>query len=102
MHGEITLDAYPGSYYPCAVAVIEGPNGERLPVWNDWDAPGTARAFGWDIATVRPDLNCDHDGTDGTVNCTCGATVAEFMGAALEFIRDNDGATAPDPGYWGE
>jgi hypothetical protein len=46
---------------------------------------------------------CAHDGTDGTVDCKhCGVTAGEFIAAAGEWLRDNDGATADDPGYFSE
>jgi len=44
---------------------------------------------------------CDHSFTDGTVECPeCGVTADEFIAAAGEWLRDNDGATAEDPGYF--
>ncbi len=44
---------------------------------------------------------CDHDSTDGTVDCkVCGVTALEFITAADQWLRDNDGATADDPGYF--
>ncbi len=52
-----------------------------------------------DNPTIRP--CCEHDGTDGTVDCACGVTAADFIAAAYDWLRDNDGATAEDPGYFG-
>lgn len=44
---------------------------------------------------------CDHDSTDGTVPCkTCGLQPGDFMSAAYDWLKDNDGATADDPGYF--
>lgn len=44
---------------------------------------------------------CQHDGTDGTVDCPdCGVTASEFISAAREWLDNNDGATADDPGYF--
>lgn len=44
---------------------------------------------------------CDHDGTDGTVDCkACGLTAGDFIAAAGEWLSENDGATAEDPGYF--
>lgn len=44
---------------------------------------------------------CDHDATDGTVDCkACGVTASEFISAAYDWLIANDGATADDPGYF--
>ena len=44
---------------------------------------------------------CEHDGTDGTVACDkCGMTASQFICAAGEWLNDNDGAEAEDPGYF--
>jgi hypothetical protein len=44
---------------------------------------------------------CDHRNTDGTVSCRCcGVTTSEFISAAGDYLSDNDGATAEDPGYF--
>ena len=44
---------------------------------------------------------CDHDETDGTVDCPkCGCTASQFITAAGEWLEENDGATADDPGYF--
>lgn len=46
---------------------------------------------------------CDHDATDGTVDCKeCGLTASDFIGAAYDWLRDNNGAAADDPGYFTE
>ena len=46
---------------------------------------------------------CEHRGTDGTVDCKeCGCTASAFIEAAGEWLRENDGATADDPGYFAE
>lgn len=46
---------------------------------------------------------CPHDGTDGTIDCPdCGLTATEFISAAYDWLRDNDGAEADDPGYFSE
>lgn len=72
----------------------------------DYDFPGVASTFGWNMVTVqRPEREanpCEHAGTDGTVNCPdCGLTADVFIAAASEWLYDNDGATADDPGYFG-
>ena len=88
--------------------------GNSVLVQTDWDFPGTARTFGWNIEDVQQapgedeDGNelpapphCDHAGTDGTVTCPgCGLTATEFITAAGEWLDANDGATAEDPGYF--
>jgi hypothetical protein len=44
---------------------------------------------------------CDHSGTDGTIDCKdCGVTASEFIESAREFLEENDGAEADDPGYF--
>jgi len=54
----------------------------------------------WQDESENP---CRHSETDGTVDCPeCGVTAGEFIGAASEWLSDNDGATADDPGYFGE
>jgi hypothetical protein len=82
-------------------------------VQTDWDFPATARTFGWDIQevqayaadedgmTLETKMNCSHRGTDGTVTCPdCGVTATEFITAAGEWLDDNIGAEAEDPGYF--
>ena len=54
-----------------------------------------------DHAWDDPQLLCDHNGTDGTVDCPeCDVTAGEFISAAREWLNENDGATADDPGYF--
>lgn len=68
-------------------------------VQTDWDYPGLASSFGWNI---REDGNngCEHDGTDGTVDCpSCGRTAAEFIGSAAEYL-DGEPVAYDDPGYF--
>ena len=77
-------------------------------IQTDWDFPGTARTFGWNMQEVqaKPEHSatvvcCEHAGTDGTVNCPdCGLTATEFITAAGEWLDDNIGAEAEDPGYF--
>ncbi len=89
-------------------------------VQTDWDFPGVARTFGWDMREVQKTLDpndfdteeafeaasalvrrCDHDSTDGTVQCReCGVDAGRFIRAARDFLDENDGATAEDPGYF--
>lgn len=45
---------------------------------------------------------CDHSGSDGTVDCKeCGCKASQFIQAARQWLDDNDGAQAEDPGYFG-
>ena len=109
---------------PCCPGQIVNADGQSILVQIDWDYPGTASTFGWDIRTVQrcphcggaPDSAdgahgecddcdqlfplCDHDDTDGTVDCGCGVTAGQFIEAAAEFLDGADGATADDPGYF--
>lgn len=43
---------------------------------------------------------CDHSHTDGTVDCKCGVAAHDFIQAARQWIDDNDGTEAEDPGYF--
>jgi hypothetical protein len=99
---------------------------ETLLIQNDWDCPGVATSFGWSIQEVQKKVECEHEdselcgfecdtcdlkpaephcehsGTDGTVDCKeCGLTALDFINAAERWLRDNDGAEADDPGYFG-
>lgn len=85
---------------PCEI-VPEDSNLEAILIQTDWDFPGVAASFGWDIRSVQKGRKrCSHNGTDGTIDCACGVTVAQFIESALQFIEDNDGAEAEDPGYF--
>jgi len=90
---------------PCCPGEIVNDDGRTLLIQTDWDYCGTARSFGWDMRTVQAghagEWDCSHDGTDGTVDCPhCPLKASAFMEAAHEWLRDNDGATADDPGYF--
>jgi len=87
---------------PCCPGEIVAEDGRTVLVQTDWDWPGVASTFGWSIRNLVPDGQaCDHNGTDGTVDCPeCGITAADFISAAGEWLRDNNGATADDPGYF--
>lgn len=94
----------------CPGEIIDDDTGRTIPVQTDWGYPGVAGSFGWSLRVVqRNKLDCDsyeicgHSGTDGTIDCPeCGITVGEFIEAAREWLEDNDGATADDPGYFQE
>lgn len=113
---------------PCCPGEIVNDDGRTLLIQTDWDFPGTASTFGWSLrsvqkcpacgstdCTVEDDIatcdNCDcrcrafepceHDGTDGTVKCEeCGCNPGDFIHASGNWLSDNDGLTADDPGYF--
>jgi hypothetical protein len=50
---------------------------------------------------LKEEKPCDHDRTDGTVDCPeCGLSASEFISAAGDWLDEHDGATADDPGYF--
>ena|ERR1035437_1021040 len=50
-------------------------------------------------ALVQP--CCEHRNTDGTVDCKlCGVTATDFINSAGEYLSNNDGKEADDPGYF--
>ena len=97
---------------------------QTILIQTDWEYPAVANSFGWSLRTVQRckecgrvdtaihgerwecaecgnrNKTCDHDSTDGTVDCPCGVGAMEFISAAGEWLRDNHGATADDPGYF--
>jgi hypothetical protein len=109
---------------------IVHPDGRTVMVQTDWDYLGVASTFGWRLSSVQrapryccgEETSCDdptctaarelaakiakrgpceHDGTDGTIDCPdCGVTADEFISAADDWLAENDGATADDPGYF--
>jgi hypothetical protein len=108
---------------PCCPGAIVAEDGRRQLIIVDWDCPSVARTFGWSMWRVQRCLQCegiagvagdgrayccntwapecDHEHTDGTVNCPdCGVEAGDFIAAAGQWLRDNDGATANDPGYF--
>ena len=87
---------------PCVGRIVNDDGADVL-VQTDWDYPGVASTFGWDIESVQADDDspCDHSGSDGTIDCGCGVSAGEFITSAGEFLQGADGATADDPGYFG-
>lgn len=109
---------------------IVGPNGQTRLIQTDWDYCGTASSFGWSVQQVQMcpacgergvKTDCDHEfqctndecrvhlfepcdhGTDGTVDCRkCGIKNHHFISAAGDWLSENDGAEAEDPGYFTE
>ncbi len=68
--------------------------------WLEEDANGHP-SQGVCMGCGRDFQQCQHDATDGTVDCKeCGVTASEFMAGAYDWLRDNDGVTAADPGYF--
>lgn len=81
------------------------PTKNSVLVQTDWDFPGTASTFGWDMREVqqedRRESPCDHHSTDGTVTCRgCGLTATDFISVAYDWLVANDGVTVEDPGYF--
>jgi|GEM_PF-5509400 hypothetical protein len=97
---KITLDSNP-SDAPCCLKIISD-DGRDLLIQSDYDFPGIANAFGWNMRSVQNDNGtCEHTHTDGTIDCPdCGIKALTFIHAAREWLDDNDGATAEDPGYF--
>jgi hypothetical protein len=61
-------------------------------VQTDWEYPSLANAFGWQVKRVRgKDPECEHDGTDGTVDCPGCVTTSEFLAHAYDFLAGKDG-----------
>lgn len=98
----ITLDANP-SDAPCCVKII-AEDGRDILIQTDWEWPGIATTFGWSVSDVPPNTTratCDHDGTDGTIDCPCcGLRAGAFIQAARQFLDRNDGESTVDPGYF--
>ena len=81
--------------------LIVNEDGQDLLVQTDWDRPGIASHFGWDKFNVQASsYSCDHDYSDGTVDCKCGVKVGDFISSATEFLDDNIGAETDDPGWF--
>ena len=89
---------------PCQIlAFDEEKQVGAILVDSDWGYPGYASAFGWSTRDVQVDeeRQCDHDSTDGTVDCKeCGCKVGAFIESAYDFLASNDGLEANDPGYF--
>lgn len=95
---------------PCCPGEIVNHDGRTILIQTDWDFPGVARTFGWDMSSVVVEkaglmigAGCLHEATDGTVPCrNCKLPAGDFIAAAYDWLCDNDGATAEDPGYFSE
>lgn len=90
--------------------VLTAEDGRSVLVQTDWDYPGVASSFGFNLADVQV-MNrryyglaaCQHDGTDGTIKCQkCGLLPVTFIEAAAAYLDEQDGAEVDDPGYFDE
>lgn len=86
----------------CPGEIVRECDGASILIHVDYDCPGVAETFGWDIRTVQhPGGRCDHSATDGTVDCpACGITASQFIAEAGDWLAAHDGVTADDPGYF--
>ena len=66
-------------------------DGRDILVQTDSDHPGLASTFGW--------VPCECGETDGTVDCAH-RTATDMIEDAADYLRENEGATAEDPGYF--
>jgi hypothetical protein len=54
-----------------------------------------------ELEAFEKKVNCDHDGTDGSIDCpACGLDSIVFIDSAREYLEENDGKEAEDPGYF--
>ncbi len=103
----ITRDS---KYAPCGYLVIREPfdkydEKNTILIQSDWDFPGVARTFGWDMTKEQILTEaCDHSGTDGTVPCPdCGISVSQMIEAAQEYLDTVlDEKEVEDPGYFAD
>jgi hypothetical protein len=106
----IILDTDTSDAPGCICKILNAENERHnILVQTDWEAPGVANTFGWDMTEVQPQnygyygLKCRHSHTDGTVDCPdCGVKASTFISAAIEYIDSNDGKSVEDPGYFDE
>lgn len=98
---------------PCCPGEIVNDDGRTYLPQPDFEYPSVARTFGWDMMDVQQYSEedarlaiaepCYHERTDGTVKCPdCGTTASEFIAAAYDWLKQNHGVTADDPGYFQE
>lgn len=63
-------------------------------VQSDWNYPSLAQSCGWSLREVNKQRECEHGGTDGTIDCPeCNTKVTEFLSAAYDWLAANDGST---------
>ena len=89
--------------------LVNGTGDRSLLIQSEDAACSVAETFGWSIEAVQVEDEdgvegeCRHCHTDGSVDCPeCGVKSSAFVSAACEFINDNDGESAEDPGYFGD
>jgi hypothetical protein len=87
-------------YVPCGFLIVrDGADpysndpADSVLVQTDWDFPGVAQSAGWSLDMVQGQaIDCDHDSTDGTVDCDgCGLSANEFISAARDWLYDHNG-----------
>jgi hypothetical protein len=106
----IILDTDTSDAPGCVCKILNAENErQNILVQTDWDAPGVANTFGWNMRDIQVanagyyGTTCNHQGTDGTVDCPdCGIKAGTFIRYAIEYIDSNDGKTVEDPGYFDE
>jgi hypothetical protein len=77
---------------PMGFLVVSAQDSTRtLFVQLDLDFPGLATTFGWQA--------CSCGGTDGTVDCKH-RKASDMIASAYNYLRDHEGETVPDPGYF--
>lgn len=92
----------------CVCKILQaGRESQSVLVQTDYESPSVASSFGWSIRSVQNETDrrygviCDHQHTDGTIDCpACGIKASAFIAAAQEWIDENDGIEAEDPGYF--
>lgn len=91
---------------PCSLGEVVAEDGRTILVSTDWDYPGFASTFGWNMRRVqreeREDNPCHHDHTDGTVDCKdCGLFAGDFIADAYDFLTEEaENVEVEDPGYF--
>ncbi len=77
--------------------IVNEETGKDILVQSDWEYPGVASSFGY---SPCKDCKADCKGeTDGTIDCKR-RKVTEMISEACEFLTDNVGESADDPGYF--
>lgn len=99
-------------YAPCGYLVMRAPfdkydEKNTILFQSDWDFPGLAQTFGWNMSVEQataPHVFCSHDGTDGTITCpVCGLRAGDFISAAIDYLDEIlDEKEVEDPGYFPE
>lgn len=103
-------------------------DGRDILIQNDHEWTAVASFFGWSVSKCQKPApacyerwqtgfdctleehsecqdyeakTCEHSGSDGSVDCRqCGMKAGEFIANARQWMDDNDGAQAEDPGYF--